>query len=238
MTSLYTKLKSKRNWVIFSKSISCLASRTRHERPRHNESVYMEAWQVSSLQVYQSVLEEKLNLESLTDVRGNDRRTDNGRCVWAFGSGALKLEKTFSNYKIAQGSNIRPIRTSCYKCFSVHIFHDCLYICREELQKVRSIEERHQGDDTEDGAGPSKVKEAEAPLQTKRKREDMMQKSPDLSSEDEVPANKEVPKAKKKKSSLINLIRDNHLKYNTFITKKVPKLLKSLGVDSTSESDN
>ena len=25
-------------------SVSCLASRTRHECPRHNESVYMEAW--------------------------------------------------------------------------------------------------------------------------------------------------------------------------------------------------
>jgi hypothetical protein len=41
---------------------------------------------------------------------------------------------------------------------------------------------------------------------------------------------------KRKRPLLMNLIRENHVQYNKCITKKVPKLLKSLGM-SSSESD-
>lgn len=41
-----------------------------------------------------------------------------------------------------------------------------------------------------------------------------------------------------KQDSLVNLIRENQTKYNKFITKKIPKLLRALGVSSSdSESD-
>ena len=40
----------------------------------------------------------------------------------------------------------------------------------------------------------------------------------------------------KTSTSLLDLVRENHEKYNRFITNKVPKLLKQLGVDS-SESE-
>jgi hypothetical protein len=55
----------------------------------------------------------------------------------------------------------------------------------------------------------------------------------------EVPAGpkNEVATAKKRKRPpLMDLIRENHVQYNKFINKKVPKLLKSL-VMSSSESD-
>ena len=41
---------------------------------------------------------------------------------------------------------------------------------------------------------------------------------------------------KRKRPPLMDLIRENHVQYNEFINKKVPKLLKSL-VMSSSESD-
>ncbi|XP_061186959.1 uncharacterized protein LOC133195100 [Saccostrea echinata] len=40
-----------------------------------------------------------------------------------------------------------------------------------------------------------------------------------------------------KKKPLMDLVRENHLAYNTFITKKVPKLLKALGVSSDSDDN-
>ncbi len=39
-----------------------------------------------------------------------------------------------------------------------------------------------------------------------------------------------------RKRSLMDLVRDNQIKYNRFLTKKVPKLLRQLGV-SSDESD-
>lgn len=44
-------------------------------------------------------------------------------------------------------------------------------------------------------------------------------------------------KAKKRPIPLLDLIYENQLEYNKFITKKVPKLLKMLGVSSDSDSD-
>lgn len=55
----------------------------------------------------------------------------------------------------------------------------------------------------------------------------------------EVPNNPDGPVAtakKRKRLPLMDLIRENHMQYNKFITKKIPKLLKSLGM-SSSESD-
>ncbi|XP_052085180.1 uncharacterized protein LOC127722334, partial [Mytilus californianus] len=46
-----------------------------------------------------------------------------------------------------------------------------------------------------------------------------------------------LQKPKSKKMPLMNLIKKNHEAYSKFITKKVPKLLRSLGV-SSSESDD
>lgn len=43
---------------------------------------------------------------------------------------------------------------------------------------------------------------------------------------------------KPKKTPIINLIRDNHMKYNKFITKRMPKILRQLGVDSDSDSSD
>ena len=45
------------------------------------------------------------------------------------------------------------------------------------------------------------------------------------------------PPKKKKRISTFDLIRKNQITYNKFITKKIPKLLKKLGVSSSSESD-
>ncbi|CAG2208648.1 unnamed protein product [Mytilus edulis] len=46
------------------------------------------------------------------------------------------------------------------------------------------------------------------------------------------------PKKKKpKKRPIMDLIRENQQEYNKFITKKMPKLLKALGVSSGSDSD-
>lgn len=43
---------------------------------------------------------------------------------------------------------------------------------------------------------------------------------------------------KKRKRSVMDLVRENQIQYNKFITKKMPKLLKALGVASdSSESD-
>ncbi|XP_071153286.1 uncharacterized protein [Mytilus edulis] len=44
-------------------------------------------------------------------------------------------------------------------------------------------------------------------------------------------------KVKKRPIPLLDLIYENQLEYNKFITKKVPKLLKMLGVSSDSDSD-
>jgi hypothetical protein len=42
---------------------------------------------------------------------------------------------------------------------------------------------------------------------------------------------------KNKKSSVMDLVRKNQMAYEKFITKKVPKLLRALGVSSDSESN-
>ncbi|XP_063422437.1 uncharacterized protein LOC134706968 [Mytilus trossulus] len=44
-------------------------------------------------------------------------------------------------------------------------------------------------------------------------------------------------KLKAKKRPLLDLIYENQLEYNKFITKKIPKLLKMLGVSSDSDSE-
>lgn len=46
------------------------------------------------------------------------------------------------------------------------------------------------------------------------------------------------PSKNPKRTPIINLIRDNHMKYNKFITKKMPKILRQLGVDSNSDSSD
>lgn len=56
--------------------------------------------------------------------------------------------------------------------------------------------------------------------------------------EDDEEEKRDGPSKKPKKSPIINLIRDNHMKYNKFITKKMPKILSQLGVDSDSDSSD
>lgn len=51
--------------------------------------------------------------------------------------------------------------------------------------------------------------------------------------------NIEAPKAKKPKSaSLIDTIKQNHMDYRKFITKKMPKILRVIGISSSSESED
>ena len=51
--------------------------------------------------------------------------------------------------------------------------------------------------------------------------------------------NIEAPKAKKPKSaSLIDTIKQNHMDYRKFITKKMPKILRAIGISSSSESED
>jgi hypothetical protein len=45
-------------------------------------------------------------------------------------------------------------------------------------------------------------------------------------------------KGKNKTSSAMDLVRKNQMAYEKFITKKVPKLLRALGVSSDSESSD
>jgi hypothetical protein len=45
---------------------------------------------------------------------------------------------------------------------------------------------------------------------------------------------KKTKKVKGKKSSVMDLVRKNQMAYEKFITKKVPKLLRALGVSSDS----
>lgn len=48
----------------------------------------------------------------------------------------------------------------------------------------------------------------------------------------------ELKEAKKpKRASLMDTIRQNHLSYQTFISKKMPKLLRAIRISSSSESD-
>jgi hypothetical protein len=48
----------------------------------------------------------------------------------------------------------------------------------------------------------------------------------------------EPKKAKKpKRASLMDTIRQNHLSYQKCITKKMPKILRAIGIRSSSESD-
>lgn len=45
-----------------------------------------------------------------------------------------------------------------------------------------------------------------------------------------------APREKNRKRPLLDLVRENHEAYNSFITKKVPKLLRALGVSSDEDS--
>ena len=68
-----------------------------------------------------------------------------------------------------------------------------------------------------------------------KKRKEVIQEAPIEHPEIEQP----VPNRKaKKRVPLGEIIRENQLKYNKFIPKQVPKLLKSLGVSSASDSDS
>ena len=49
---------------------------------------------------------------------------------------------------------------------------------------------------------------------------------------------KKTKKVKSKKSSVMDLVRKNQMAYEKFITKKVPKLLRALGVSSDSGSSD
>ena len=46
-----------------------------------------------------------------------------------------------------------------------------------------------------------------------------------------------VPAKKAKKRALMDIIRENQEEYNKFITKKMPKVLRALGVSSDDDSD-
>jgi hypothetical protein len=51
--------------------------------------------------------------------------------------------------------------------------------------------------------------------------------------------NIEAPKANKPKSvSLIDTIKQNHMDYRKYITKKMPKILRAIGIISSSESED
>jgi hypothetical protein len=49
---------------------------------------------------------------------------------------------------------------------------------------------------------------------------------------------RKLKKLKAKKSSVMDLVRKNQMAYAKFITKKVPKLLRALGVSSDSGSSD
>jgi hypothetical protein len=64
-------------------------------------------------------------------------------------------------------------------------------------------------------------------------------KSKIKSSDAETTPKKKTKKSKKnKKSSVMDLVRKNQMAYEKFITKKMPKLLRALGVSSDSGSSD
>jgi hypothetical protein len=58
------------------------------------------------------------------------------------------------------------------------------------------------------------------------------------SSDAETTPKKKTKKFKNKKSSVMDLVRKNQMAYEKFIAKKVPKLLRALGVSSDSGSSD
>lgn len=58
------------------------------------------------------------------------------------------------------------------------------------------------------------------------------------SSDAETTLKKKTKKVKSKKSSVMDLVRKNQMAYEKCITKKVPKLLRALGVSSDSGSSD
>ena len=57
-----------------------------------------------------------------------------------------------------------------------------------------------------------------------------------VSSDDDVP--QQPTRARERKRPLSELIRNNQEAYNKFITKKIPKLMRILGVSSSSSDEN
>ncbi|KAK3091127.1 hypothetical protein FSP39_017299 [Pinctada imbricata] len=51
------------------------------------------------------------------------------------------------------------------------------------------------------------------------------------------PSTKKAKKGKKKGMSVHELVKQNQLEYNKFLTKKIPKLLRALGVSPSSDSE-
>lgn len=53
----------------------------------------------------------------------------------------------------------------------------------------------------------------------------------------EVEEPKKIKAKKPKRASLMDTIRQNHISYQKCITKKMPKMLRTIGISSSSESD-
>lgn len=81
----------------------------------------------------------------------------------------------------------------------------------------------------------TKVKEKNVQID-KQVRKDKETSAPQCSVQEENGRGEKSAPPKSKKRPLLELVRENHLAYNSFITKKVPKLLRALGVSSDEDS--
>lgn len=83
------------------------------------------------------------------------------------------------------------------------------------------------------GESESEPEEEQVPPEEEKRKEPNFQAQSTV----QEPKEHEPKRRSKKRVPLGDLIRDNQMKYNKFISKKVPKLLKTLGVSSSSDSD-
>ena len=98
---------------------------------------------------------------------------------------------------------------------------------REELLKNLSDQEEDETFETKD---ENEINEPVVSTSNQKDKGDRTQKR-----KQEV---EEPKKAKKpKRASLMDTIRQNHLSYQKCITKKMPKILRAIGIRSSSESD-
>ena len=82
---------------------------------------------------------------------------------------------------------------------------------------VRAMSSDDNDDDAKQASNKSKIKSSDA---------------------ENTPKKKTKKSKKNKKSSVMDLVRKNQMAYEKFITKKMPKLLRALGVSSDSGSSD
>jgi hypothetical protein len=118
-------------------------------------------------------------------------------------------------------------------CFKEHILSPSLSCdFRSELQKIKKFEKRLL-----ENPKPSNTDKREEVLSTLSSDEDDGDDVPSTSTKCNAEPKPKTAHTRKKASKrpLTELVRANQEAYNDFITKKVPKLLRALGVSSDSE---